>query len=181
MRAGWSRRNQLRAVANLSHTDGYEIYRDSTGLIYDVTLARVDLAKNANERWHLKVGRLPCPIFPYYRPRRSPVPVDRSRTQQLQLFQTHSAPRHYACFAVYSSPGSKPLARMLAPVASHFETAMSQFTEFFKLKTRMEWADRFKKAPEEEGGVLDGTVPELPFRYARPERYWDPRRPDVEW
>jgi len=35
--------------------DGYHIYRDRTNFLYDITLARIDLLTNRNERYSLKV------------------------------------------------------------------------------------------------------------------------------
>jgi hypothetical protein len=38
--------------------DNYHVYRDSTGFDYDITLTRVDLANNRNERYQLRVSTL---------------------------------------------------------------------------------------------------------------------------
>ena len=161
-------------------TEGYGIYRDEGGFPYNVTLARVDLATNTNERYHLKVGHLPTPIYPYYCPRRSRVRLDRPPTQQLQLFQTHEIPRRYACYTVYASRDGVSSGHVLAPPYSSFELALSQFEQFFKMKTYLDWRDRFEKVPNNIVGP-DGKPLPPAFRYAIPNRWHDPRRPAVGW
>ncbi|MCJ1272321.1 hypothetical protein MMC21_000107 [Puttea exsequens] len=108
-------------------TDGYEIYRDIyDNFAYDITLARANLLINENERY------------------------------QLKLYTTHTAPKMFACFVKYSAPGNKSWSRVLAPTGSSWETAWAAFEQFFKLKTRKEWAMRFykyemgKEAPSQE-------------------------------
>ena len=36
--------------------DNYHTYRDATGFIYNITVSRVDLSTNKNERYNIKVG-----------------------------------------------------------------------------------------------------------------------------
>ena len=43
----------------LSRPDNHHIYQDSTGFDYDITLARLDLENNKNERYQLKVPTWP--------------------------------------------------------------------------------------------------------------------------
>lgn len=40
---------------SLGGAENYHIYRDSTGFDYDVTLMRIDLVNNRNERYELRV------------------------------------------------------------------------------------------------------------------------------
>ena len=122
--------------------DGYHIYRDSTGFEYNLTLARADLTYNINERYYIKVGSLPQPVFPSYYPRRTQVPLERHPTQCLQIYETHVEPHKYACFVTYSSPRSPYIKEQLAPTGSSFELAYANFRDFFKLKTKMAWEDR---------------------------------------
>ena len=160
---------------------GYELYRDQAGFAYNIALARANLTTNTNERYYLKVGHLGhSSIYPTYSPRHTRLPIPQPRAQQLQLFQTQIWPRRYACFSTCSSPGAAAPCLLLAPAGSGFEFAFSQFEAFFKLKTRLEWKDRFSIAAENEV-MPDGTVLPKPFRYAIPERCFDPRRPDVKW
>lgn len=42
----------------LGDLDNHHIYRDMTGFDYDVTLTRIDIAKNSNERYQLRVCSL---------------------------------------------------------------------------------------------------------------------------
>ena len=141
--------------------DGYHVYRDSTGFSYDLALARADLTTNQNERYSLKVGSLfPTPIFPTYSPCKFRVPPSRSRTQRLQLYESHTAPFIYACYVVYSSASSGGASEILAPLNSSFEVAMSTFTKFFKLKTKKDWDERLV--------VCKDVVNERAFLYIPP-------------
>lgn len=49
-------------VDSSGQVENYHIYRDSTGFDYDVTLTRVDLANNRNERYQLRVSN-PSPYL----------------------------------------------------------------------------------------------------------------------
>lgn len=120
--------------------DGYELYQDPQGALYNVTLARKDMTVNWSEGCRLKVGRLSSSVYPYYSPRRTRVPIDRPHTQRLQLFQTHTAPRYYACYVTYFSSSTRTTSfHTLAPKLSSFQFALGQFEQFFMLKTRMLW------------------------------------------
>ncbi|MCJ1472638.1 hypothetical protein MMC13_001287 [Lambiella insularis] len=152
------------------HTDGYHIYRDSTGFAYDITLVRSDLAVNINERYSLKVSSSPynsihifTPLYPYFLPRRTRVPLSAPRTQCLQLYESHAPPMKYACFTNYSSPLAGTACHILAPAGSGFLLAFGQFMQFFKLKTKLEWNER--------NGVLgsESTESKSAFVYKRPK------------
>ncbi|MCJ1386901.1 hypothetical protein MMC17_010029 [Xylographa soralifera] len=147
------------------YTDGYHIYRDSTGFSYDITLARSDLTTNTNARYFLKVSCFPysmnlsTPLYPYTLPRRSRVPLPAPRTQCVQLYESHISPSKYACFSSYSSPTAGIATHVLAPLGSSFSVAMDQFMHFFKLKTKLEWKER--------NGTLDKES-ETAFTYTPP-------------
>ena len=166
----------IQIVSYLIVTDGYEIYRDIyDNFAYDITLARANLLINENERYQLKVCRSSKPSFPVHCTSHPSPPVISSpifpiqpspssvrarthspRAQRLQLYTTHTAPKMFACFVKYSAPGNKSWSRVLAPTGSSWETAWAAFEQFFKLKTRKEWAMRFykyemgKEAPSQE-------------------------------
>ncbi|MCJ1246397.1 hypothetical protein MMC30_003604 [Trapelia coarctata] len=127
-------------------TDGYHIYRDpNTGLGYDITLARVDLTTNTNERYTLKVPHpILAPLYPYHppAPHNLRVPLPRPRTQSVQLYETHAAPFRYAVFVQYSSPTRGTAKQVLAPLGSSFELAMSSWEHFFRVKCKREWSER---------------------------------------
>ncbi|KAL9129242.1 MAG: hypothetical protein Q9217_002254 [Psora testacea] len=139
-------------------SDGYHIYRDSTTFAYDITLARINLLTNKNQRYSLKVNEpasddpspspiISNPIFPSLLP--SPRPrarIHHARAQRLQLYESHATPKLYACYAKYSGPKQSSIPRILAPLGSSFELAFGNFKQFFTLKTRKEWDDRLVKA-----------------------------------
>lgn len=134
---------------NSLHIDGYHIYRDATGFAYDITLARSDLTVNTNERYALKVSSFPhdevhifTPLYPYFLPHRSRVPLPAPRTQCVQLYESHISPSKFACFTNYSSPTAGTACHVLAPVGSSFQLAVDHFMQFFKLKTKLEWKER---------------------------------------
>ena len=170
---------------------GYEIYRDLNGLAYDVTLARIDLTLNENERFHLKVRHHLITMYKYKSPRRTRVPLDRPPAQRLQLFQTHSAPKYFACYTTYKSREGLASHQMLAPSGSSFEVAMGQFEQFFKLKTRLLWSDRDSKRVVDDDDeckfnwltspFFKGEVGDDPFKGGYRRRVYDPTQPDKEW
>ena len=59
----------------------------------------------------------------------------------------------------YSSPTSASCRQILAPLASSFDLAFSLFTDFFKLKTQMEWKDRNSKLEVGSERVFTYTPP----------------------
>ncbi|MCJ1398129.1 hypothetical protein MMC11_001326 [Xylographa trunciseda] len=165
---------------NKMYTDGYHIYRDSTGFSYDITLARSDLTTNTNARYFLKVSSFPytinlfTPLYPYTLPRRPRVPLPAPRTQCLQLYESHVSPSTYACFSSYSSPTAGTATHVLAPLGSSFPLAMEQFMQFFKLKTKLEWKER--------NGTLDSGS-ETAFVYTPPAEGepWGEVDPESIW
>lgn len=132
----------------------YHIYLDETTYKYDVTLARVDLLTNKNERYMLKVcepfPRLHHPNSIFSTPTFASIPlpfrprahIRRPNAQRLQLYESHGTPKLYACFEKYSAPGATTIASVLAPIGSSFDVAFDHFKKFFVLKTGMEWEDR---------------------------------------
>ena len=156
-------------MLNSPLADGYEIYRDHTSFPYDITLVRANLLENKHSACHLKVRppplpsffSTPAPIFPIVRPRllsRARVHVVNVRAQRLQLYQSHSVPKYYACFVRYSeSGGHRKMAEVLAPTGSSLEGAMGVFRMFFALKTGVVWEERLavpRKKKREEGAFV---------------------------
>lgn len=148
-------------------TDGYQIYRDHTTFLYDVTLVRANLLENKNKACHLKVRPPPLPsffstpIFPMPRPShlyRARVHIINVRAQRLQLYESHSVPKYYACFVRYSEPEYGRFTNVIAPPGSCFEGAMNAFKMFFMLKTHILWEERLKSR---------GTDPEA-YQYRPP-------------
>lgn len=141
-------------------SDGYHVYQDCTNFNYDITLARTNLLVNKNDRFALKVCHPPhppphkrfltpdpiitTPLFPTVPlSPRARARIHCPRAQRLQLYESHAAPKYYACYAKCSSPGQAPTSEMLAPVGSSWETAWDAFQGFFRLKTGKMWEERF--------------------------------------
>ena len=148
---------------------GYSIYHDHTNYAYDITLVRVNLLANTNERHVLKVCTasphlrqaldvFASPVFPSV-----PLPYRlrvRSRcpwAQRLQLYESNATPRLYACFEKHSKPGDGPAANILAPIGSSFDVALDHFKKFFRLKTGKEWDDRFEDVASLQGAFKFAT------------------------
>lgn len=143
-------------ASSKSPSDGYHIYRDSTGFSYDITLARADLTTNQNERYYLKVSLfrpIPTPVFPSFLPQGARAFIVRPRLQRLQLYETHTAPNMYATYVKYSSPG-KSATHVLCPTGSTFEMALSNFQAFFKIKTRKAWEQRLASVQVDEDAFI---------------------------
>ncbi|KAL8783499.1 MAG: hypothetical protein Q9195_009369 [Heterodermia aff. obscurata] len=133
--------------------DGYQIYRDHTSFPYDITLVRANLLENKHNACHLKVRPPPLPslfsspppLFPIVRPPfllRARVHILNVRAQRLQLYESHSVPKYYACFVRYSESGHKTMSEVLSPTGSSLEGAMGVFRMFFALKTGVVWEER---------------------------------------
>ncbi|KAL8680224.1 MAG: hypothetical protein Q9186_003582 [Xanthomendoza sp. 1 TL-2023] len=98
-------------------TDRYQVHRDTTGFAFNVILVRLNLLKNTNERYILKI----C--------------------------ETIDVPKYYACISIHHKPGCTPETpiidrNILAPKLSDFETAFAAFENAFCLKTGIPWCCR---------------------------------------
>lgn len=151
------------------------------GFNYDITLARADLATNKNERYNLKVYGLSSTATPLITPIFStpvfqsfpPLQLNRAfirnaRAQRLQLYESHSTPKLYACYSKYSAPKKQATPEMLAPIGSSFDLAYGNFKQFFLLKTLKQWdlrVGRQNMGPEAflyfppRGGETQGVMP----------------------
>ena len=96
-------------------TDLYHIYVDSTGFEYDVTLTRIDLANNRNERYHLR------------------------------LYESHTQPHTYCTHIRLSKPSQLPKTQLLVPLASSFSTAFRSFCNAFRKRTLLLWDERLER------------------------------------
>ncbi|OCL09245.1 hypothetical protein AOQ84DRAFT_388320 [Glonium stellatum] len=96
-------------------TDLYHIYMDSTGFEYDITLTRIDLTNNRNERYHLR------------------------------LYESHTEPHTYCTHIRLSKPSELPKTQLLVPLASPFSTAFRGFCNVFRKRTLLLWDERFER------------------------------------
>ena len=123
---------------------------------------RANLLENKHSACHLKVRppplssffSTPAPIFPIIRPRlisRARVHIINVRAQRLQLYQSHSVPKYYACFVRYSESGHTKMTEVLAPAGSSLDGAMGVFRMFFALKTGVVWEERLLPRKKVDG------------------------------
>ncbi|KAF2238042.1 hypothetical protein EV356DRAFT_529536 [Viridothelium virens] len=96
------------------NSDNHHVYQDSTGFDYDITLARLDVENNRNERY------------------------------QLKLYESHTIPNTYAIFVKFSRPHRKPINQLLIPQGASFDVAFSRFQDFFRKKCKKHWSQRLE-------------------------------------
>lgn len=127
---------------------------------YNITLTRIQIRVNTNERFNLRI------------------------------YESHKTPHEYACFLRYCSPKNSPVVKVLAPEGSTFDDAMAAFKEAFYRYTRKTWAERedatksgtfvevnpqgTEESIEEEGEIAGfptiADVKKHPFVYIKPKR-----------
>jgi hypothetical protein len=141
--------------------DNHHLYRDITGFVYDIKLLRLDLAKNTNERF------------------------------MMRLYESNTTPHTYAVHVRFMSslkkrvlsPSVKALSVLpdegvvVAAVGSAWEGAFGEFRRVFKHLSGLEWeerldgvkAGRMRTDMQELGGLfVEGQV-EKYFKYTRPK------------
>lgn len=125
---------------------GYHLYVDrSTGSSYSATLVRHTLIKNRSRK-ETFVARVSVPdAFITQRPLDSHlvrVHIYNPFAQRIQVYETNKEPHTYTTFVKYTRVGvaSKD---MLAPKGSSLEQALFAFKKFFRVKTGVEWKDRY--------------------------------------
>lgn len=156
---------------------GYHLYVDeSTGATFSATLVRHTLIKNRSrkEKFLARVSGLDNfiaqrPLNPHL----LRVPVYNPFAQRIQVYETNKEPHIYTTFVKYTRVGisSKD---MLAPRGSTLDIALFAFKKFFRVKTGVEWKDRFDDSklllsPKagEDGEALQPSEGGW-FRYERP-------------
>ncbi|KAI9694623.1 MAG: hypothetical protein M1822_000239 [Bathelium mastoideum] len=98
-------------------SDNHHIYEDCTGFQYDVTLTRLDLENNTNER------------------------------HQLKLYESHTLPHTYATFVRFARPRARPIRQILVPLGADFGTAFDRFQTFFRKRCNRHWSQRLDPPP----------------------------------
>lgn len=126
--------------------DNHHLYRDDTGFTYNITLVRVNIVANVNERFIIR------------------------------LFESHSVPKTYATHLRYVKPKTLPISEILVPAGTDFEVAFKAFRKTFMDKTNVEWENRWKERVKRGPGegvevIEDGGKP---FLWVRP-REGEPR------
>ncbi|KAF2211577.1 hypothetical protein CERZMDRAFT_98458 [Cercospora zeae-maydis SCOH1-5] len=96
----------------------HHIYQDPTGFYYDITLTKVDTARNTNERYNLV----------------------------LQIFESNSVPHTYAFSTTFSGTKLAQTDNVVVSIGANFPTAMRAFRNCFEEKTGVDWNDRLAGA-----------------------------------
>jgi hypothetical protein len=110
--------------------DNHHIYLDQTGYTYNVTLVRINIRKNTNERFILKI------------------------------YESHTEPHTYALHQRYANIRFMPASEILVPAGSDFNTAFSKLKEVFEAKTGTKWENRMKGNIEDPvASADDGDSP----------------------
>lgn len=115
---------------------GYSIYFDPTGFMYDITLLCGDALKGRTEK------------------------------VVLRIYSSDEPPYYYAVFATYFSPDGYEARSVLAPPGSTFEVAFGAFKEQFKVRTKLDWAQRVQAG--QPMLLKDGSIDPEAFRYRFP-------------
>ncbi|TKA75357.1 hypothetical protein B0A49_03328 [Cryomyces minteri] len=118
-----------KAAANDILSDNYHIYTDETGFEYAITVTKIDVARNRNERHHLKLyesNSLP-PTYSTHVLSSSPVSTTTAPTSSI---------------SIPAIPTSTSTSTTLTPLGSNYGTAFLSFRQFFRAKTGRWWSER---------------------------------------
>jgi hypothetical protein len=131
----------------LTDVENHHLYRDVAGFTYNITLIRLMLHLNSNERFVLR------------------------------LYESHITPHTYAVHLRYHESKKKkdanglamgeltPGGVVIAPIGSSWEQAFGAFKQAFKERTGLAWDDRLHKPPAGKM-MCDG---QKFFKYAKPK------------
>ncbi|KAE9962379.1 hypothetical protein BLS_000416 [Venturia inaequalis] len=98
----------------------HHIYTDLQGYAYNITLVRIHLSNNSNERYILR------------------------------LYQSNSIPYTYALHQRYVKFKAAAEERVLVPIGSEWEQCYKEFKNVFKEYTGIEWEERGVEVPAEK-------------------------------
>ncbi|KAF2502311.1 hypothetical protein BU16DRAFT_554377 [Lophium mytilinum] len=121
--------------------DLYHFHRDRTNFIYDIVLARIDLATNTNSRYLLR------------------------------LYETNTLPHAYCTVLRYITPNmpAGPAKQYVAPMGSSFEVAFRAWRSVFQQKTLLAWEERLLEEGERAERVRARMKKgDCPFFYRAP-------------
>ena len=113
-------------------------------------------------RGYLRVGHPTItPLYTYYSPRNTRVPIANPRAQCLQLYESTTEPKTYfSCMTKSSQNGS--FTEVIAPKPSSQVVALGLFKDYFKIKTGVEWEKRDLEVNAQEESTW------APWMYAGP-------------
>ncbi|KAL9088588.1 MAG: hypothetical protein Q9165_006108 [Trypethelium subeluteriae] len=121
------RRKEAQLKQDGRKADNHHVYQDSTGFDYDITIARLDVENNKNERY------------------------------QLKLYESHTVPTTYATFVKFSRSHRKPISQLLIPQGASFDAAFSRFQDFFRKKCKKHWSQRLEPSVNPKSTTLNSN------------------------
>lgn len=142
----------------------YHIYKDGSGFEYNVTLVRIDIRRNSNERFVLRL----------YESHTSELAAQTGNDIEIvaeaetgaEADDGHGANTYAVWLRFVNKKNSdEPVIQCLAAEGSEFETAMDVFRHAFRTWTGRRWEDRDKNVKngggdEAEGSELDAQMEE---------------------
>lgn len=151
--------------------------------------------KNGNGiRGQLRVGSAPpATLYIYRSPGRcSRVPLARPRAQCLQLYESTTQPKTYACYLTSSAPNKGSYTQAIAPEPSSHIVALDLFKKFFRVKTGVAWEKRDCDVGEDEGleperiiwrylAPAETPVPNVGLQTSIEKSAPEPVNEDIEW
>lgn len=103
--------------------------------------------------------------------------------EQIQVYETNDNPKTYTSSVRYSRARASRR-DILAPRGSTLDFALLAFEKFFKIKTGLEWKDRFDNSKVPVAGTMDDGGPIKPeggwFMFERPSGIMDSLNVDAE-
>lgn len=143
----------------------YHIYKDCNGFEYSATLARIDIRRNSNEQFVLRLYEGHTSDFLVSAGDEDGIVVGAKAGGEAEGGGAH-VPRMYAVWLrfVGQKNGGEPVVQRLAAEGSAFESAMGVFKRAFRTWTGRRWEERDKNVKdaggEGEGSGSDGQVEE---------------------
>jgi hypothetical protein len=130
----------------------YHIYKDGSGFEYNVTLARIDIRRNSNERFVLRLYESHTSEHP------PPAEDDIEIVAEAEEEDGNGA-NTYAMWIQFVSEknGGEPVVQCVAGEGSEFEDAMGVFRYAFRTWTGQRWEDRDKNVKNGDGGEVEGS------------------------
>ena len=135
----------------------YHIYKDGSGFEYNVTLVRIDIRRNSNERFVLR-------LYESHTSDLLPATGDEAGIVAGAEAEDGHGANTYVVWQRFVSEknGGEPVVQCLAAEGTEFEMAMGVFKYAFRTWTRRRWEERDKKVKsggsDGEGSGLDSQV-----------------------
>lgn len=129
----------------------YHIYKDGSGFEYNVTLVRIDIRRNSNERFVLRLYESHTAVLPP--PAGDDVEIVAEAEAGAEADDVHRA-NTYAVWLRFVSEknGGEPVVQCLAAEGSEFKTAIGVFKHAFRTWTGRRWEELDKNVKKNGGG-----------------------------